>query len=84
MILGAAIYVGIAFFSAMLGFFSTDEAAKYVAPDVLFWCRASCAAIVAGLLQLKGYLSDTYARWVQAKNGNGKESNAASPPVAGG
>jgi len=54
------LYFGIAYFTAWTGFLSTDEAAKYVEPERLFWLRGFCTTGAAGLLGIKMVMSDAF------------------------
>ena len=56
------LYVGIATFGAITACMSTDEAAKYLAPETLFWVRTSCSVFGASLLSLKMYRSTGFAQ----------------------
>lgn len=60
-------YVLIAFFGAWAATFSTEEAAKYISPQVLFWLRAVCASSGATLLAMKMFRSTSYSDHQQAK-----------------
>ena len=80
-IIDGALYVGIAFFGALTAGFGTDEAAKYVEPEKLFWIRLVCGPMGASFLALKMFRSTGYAHHQQekaeekaeeAKSGNGK------------
>lgn len=56
------LYVGIAISGALAASFSSDEAAKYIAPECLWYWRTGCATISAGLLALKMYRSTTFGQ----------------------
>ena len=59
--LDGALYCGIAFFGALAAGFGSDEAAKYVAPAMLFWLRTACGVSSATLLALKMFRSTAFA-----------------------
>jgi hypothetical protein len=46
--------------SAMLGYFTTDDAYKYVNPYLLFWLKAGCLALAIGSGSLKGWMSTSF------------------------
>lgn len=54
------LYVAIAWFSAWTAAFSTDEAAKYISDEALFWLRSFCATNSAMLLALKMFRSTSF------------------------
>lgn len=56
-----ALYAGLAIFIALQGSLSSDEAAKYVTPTLLFWMRTAVAALAAGAGALKMFRSNSYA-----------------------
>lgn len=70
-------YVMIAFFGAIAAALSSDEAAKFILPTVLFWSRTVCQAIGAALLALKMFRSTTFAEHVEQKK---QESNGKIAP----
>lgn len=47
----------------------TDESAKYVEPQTLFWIKVVVGELAAGLLALKAFRSLSYARAIE----NGKQ-----------
>lgn len=55
------IYGLIAFFTAWTAILSSDDAAKYIVPAVLFWSKGFCGAANAVLLALKMYRSTSFA-----------------------
>ena len=61
------IYVAIAFFGAWTAALGTDEAAKYMEAQTLFWARSICASISAGALALKMFRSTSYGDHQQKK-----------------
>lgn len=52
------LYFAIAYFTAWTAALSTDEAAKFIASDWLFWARSFCATNSAGLLAIKMVMSN--------------------------
>ncbi len=61
------LYVCIALFGAATAAFGSDEAAKYIEPEALFWLRTSCGIISAGLLSLKMFRSTSFSEHLEAK-----------------
>ncbi len=59
-----SLYVLIALFGALSAAFSTDEAAKYLHPEHLFWLRTICNVNAAWLLALKMFRSTSYSQHV--------------------
>lgn len=55
------LYVGVAICGALQLSFGSDDAAKFMEPENLFWLRAANGAVSAGLLALKLYRSQAYA-----------------------
>ena len=64
-------YIGIAIFGFLATAFAGDDAKQFVAPAMLFWLKAACGSISAGLLALKMFRSTTYATYKTNGNGNG-------------
>lgn len=54
------LYVSLAFFQGTTQAMGSDEAAKWVAPELLFWIRTFAGLIAASLLALKMFLSTSY------------------------
>lgn len=69
-----ALYINIALFQALTAAFSSDEAAKYIEPESLFWVRTFCGVNSAWLLALKMFRSTAFAEH-QAKQAEEKEQN---------
>lgn len=61
--------------SAAANFLGTDEAAKYIAPDALFWARGINAAIGTIATGLKAFTSQVFADWMTAKKNGVKTGN---------
>jgi len=68
MYVDGALYVGIAFFAALAALFGSDESAKYLQPEPLFWTRGGCSVTSATLLALKMYRSTSYSDHLAEKN----------------
>lgn len=68
-------YVLIAFFGAVAAALSSDEAAKFITPTILFWSRTVCQAIGAALLALKMFRSTSFAEHVEQKKQETKPSD---------
>lgn len=60
-------YVLIAFFGSVATGLGTDDAAKYVSPEALFWLRMFCGAMGATLISLKMYRSTAYSDHLASK-----------------
>jgi hypothetical protein len=61
------LYVGIAIFGAAAASFATDEAAKYVSAQWLWYLRTGCSIVSAGLLALKMFRSTTFGQHLAEK-----------------
>lgn len=61
MFLDGLLYVLIAIFGAITACMSTDEAAKYLEPETLFWIRTTASVNSAGFLALKMFRSTSFA-----------------------
>jgi len=68
------LYVGIAFFGALTAAFGSDEAAKFISAEVLFWLRTMVGAVAAGLLALKMFRSDSFANHKAAMKAQGEDT----------
>ena len=55
------LYVGIGVCTALTNSFTNDAAAKFIAPENLFYFQAYLSALNAGLLAAKMYRSTSYA-----------------------
>lgn len=62
-----ALYVGIGVFTALLGALGSDEAAKYIAPQVLFWARTAAQCGLAGAASAKMFRSQSFADYTKKK-----------------
>ncbi len=62
-----ALYVGIGFLTAIQGGFSTDDAAKYIAPATLWWVRTSVMGLLAGVAALKMFRSQAFSDYLKDK-----------------
>jgi hypothetical protein len=69
------LYVSIALFGFLATAFGSDESAKYISPQALFWLRTICGASSAGLLALKMFRSTTFSEHVAKR-----ESGNTNPP----
>jgi len=63
MIMSLALYSIIALSGAVAVFLGTDEAAKYIEPEPLFWARGLNGVLLATATTLKGYTSEAFANW---------------------
>ncbi len=46
MYVDGALYVSIAFFGALAALFGSDDAAKYLSPETLFWSRGGNGSLI--------------------------------------
>lgn len=63
MIMSFSLYLIIALSGAVAVFLGTDEAAKYIEPETLFWARGLNGVLLATVTTLKGYTSEAFANW---------------------
>lgn len=61
------LYLLMAVASAASAFLGTDEAAKYIEPERLFWARGIVAMIDGVALTMKGYTSPGFQDWLKKK-----------------
>lgn len=61
------LYCMIALFVFCQSYFSGDEAAKYIAPNIKFWLNAALGSLAACISALKMFRSSTYAEHQQKK-----------------
>lgn len=73
------IYALIAACAAMTASMSSDDAAKFIAPLVLFWIKTTAAVTGSTLLAVKMYRSTTFAEYKQAQNGSYQKQNGGAP-----
>ena len=76
-----SLYVGIAVFGAIIACINTDEAAKYLQPEILFWLRTTCSVCSASLLALKMYRSTGYAQSKVDKEQGHEATMRTKPPT---
>ena len=67
MIMGLTLYIVIALSGAVAAFLGTDEAAKYIEPEPLFWARGMNGVLLATATALKAYTSEAFANWRRGK-----------------
>lgn len=87
MILDATIYVTIAVTAFLMTQLGSDEAAKYIDAQLLFYLKSVTGSLSAGALSLKMFRSETFSNWKKEKlngNGNGKHETQAPTPAVGG
>lgn len=65
-----ALYTLIAMIIPIQAMLSTDEAAKYLSPQFLWWMRIAVGGIAGGLGGLKMFRSSSYADHLHKANGN--------------
>lgn len=68
------LYVLIALFVFCQSYFGSDEAAKYVAPALLFWINGALGAGAAAVGALKMFRSSTYSDYLKQKQLEGKDT----------
>ena len=71
------LYVSLAFFQGATAAMGSDEAAKWVSAELLFWIRTFTGLVSASLLALKMFLSTSYGD-AKAK----EATQAVSEPTA--
>lgn len=67
LLIDGALYVFTGFFAFLLTQFGTDEAAKYVAPPLLFWLKVGFGALANATLNLKMFRSTAFADYLANK-----------------
>ncbi len=67
MIMGFTLYLVMAVTGAVAAFLGTDEAAKYIEPEPLFWARGINGMILTTATVMKGYTSEAFAKWNAAR-----------------
>ena len=77
------LYIGVAVSGVMSTQFQTDEAMKYIQPELLFFLRVFFGACAAGFLAAKMYRSTTYADSISATTQTvaGEKSSSPVAPV---
>lgn len=75
------IYALIAGCAALATSMNTDDAAKFIAPMVLFYTKTVASVLGATLLSVKMYRSTTFAEYKQAQNGSYQKQNGAAPEL---
>lgn len=65
--LGFLLYAVMAVSAAVGAFLGTDEAAKYIEAETLFWARGINVMVSGIALTLKGYTSKSFAEWHKNK-----------------
>jgi len=60
-VVDGTLYLLVAVLGWQMGMLSSDDASKYVSPQVLFWMKFSLGGISAGLLALKMFRSNSYS-----------------------
>jgi len=64
---GLFLYLLIALSTAIASFLGTDEAAKYIEPEKLFWARGLNTVLGSVALTVKGYTSAGFQDWLKKK-----------------
>jgi hypothetical protein len=65
------LYVLIAIVGATSAVLTSDDAAKYISPTLLFWLKSFFQLFGAGLLAMKMFRSTSFAEHVEKKKRNG-------------
>jgi len=71
---GLILYILMALSTAIASFLGSDEAAKYITPETLFWARGINSVIGGVALTIKGVISTGFQDWL-----NKKQVEKASP-----
>lgn len=69
------LYTMVGTFAVLLGALSSDEAAKYIIPQVLFWLKTATSVLGAVALNVKMYRSTGYSEHIKQK-----KENETKPP----
>jgi len=70
---GLLLYLLIALSTAVASFLGTDEAAKYIEPEQLFWARGANTILGSVALTIKGYISPGFQDWLRKKSAGNTE-----------
>lgn len=65
------LYVIIGTATAFSGCLNSDEAAKYITPEQLFWLRTATTTLLGAAVTVKGVTSNAFSEWLAKRNGNG-------------
>lgn len=65
------LYVWIAVLTSIATSFSSDDAAKYMSPQLLFWLKMTIGAISAGVVSIKMFRSTSFADHKEEKKRTG-------------
>ena len=76
--LSLLLYLSLAFSGAAAAFLGTDEAAKYIEPEHLFWARGINTIFGGVALTMKGYISQGFQEWLAGKAGKKQEHQTAN------
>jgi hypothetical protein len=79
MTLGFSLYVIMAITAALAAFLGTDEAAKYIEPEHLFWWRGLNGVAAAVALTLKGYTSQAFSDWRAERKSDKPDATTPKP-----
>ena len=67
-IIDGMLYVWIAILTFIATQFSSDDAAKYIPAETLFWSKMAIGTISTGLVALKMFRSTSFAKHQEAEN----------------
>lgn len=70
-VIDGTLYVSIAMFTALQSSFGSDEAAKFIALQTLFWLKTATGALLAAALSLKMFRSTSYGDHLKPKESTG-------------
>lgn len=66
-VIDGTLYVTMALFGAVEGYFTGKEAYEYVNPYAIFWIKGFCIVLLAMCMALKTFRSTTYSEHQKAK-----------------
>jgi len=76
------LYAIMLFSGAFQAFLNTDESAKFIEPETLYWMRGMTGIVNLSSTGLKAFTSEAYGKWKKGlKNGNGKETTERTEPT---
>jgi len=61
------LYLWIAMLTSIAAFFGSDDAEKYVGPQLLFWLKGIITTISAGVVSIKMFRSTAFADHLEEK-----------------
>lgn len=73
------LYVCVGLFTFLLGAFSSDEAAKWISPQILYWFKLSVGSVSCIALNIKMYRSTGFSDHLKEKNEEKKKQETQPP-----